>query len=414
MSHAAVAIPGLDRIGGAERQAMVLAKGLRRRGWRVSMVALSGTGGAAAAELRDSGVGFTSLEMRKGLADPRGWLRFNRWLWRERPDVVHAHLPHAAWLARWSRLAAPVPVVVDTLHSSWTGRIGRRIGYECSRWLPDHVTAVSRATAASHLAAGMAREEDLSVVGNGVDVETWRPDAQVRSATRRALGLEDEFLWIVVGRLEAVKDHATLLRAFSRLQDDCAPKPLWNGHHSPRSDAAREPAAAQLLILGAGPLEAELVQLAAQLGLERRVHFFGFEANVRRWMQAADGFVLSSRYEGLPMVLLEAGACGLPAVATDVVGTREVIADGENGWLAPAGDAQALAGAMARLTQIPAEERRAMGERARRRVVGQFSLETVLDRWERLYEDLLRRKSGEWRIRLTARETLNRQSAASA
>ena len=72
VSHAAIVIPGLDRIGGAERQAMLLAKGLRRRGWRVSMVALSGAGGKAASELRDCGVAFTSLEMRKGLARPQG------------------------------------------------------------------------------------------------------------------------------------------------------------------------------------------------------------------------------------------------------------------------------------------------------------------------------------------------------
>jgi glycosyltransferase involved in cell wall biosynthesis len=414
MSHAAVAIPGLDRMGGAERQAMVLAKGLCRRGWRVSMVALSGTGGAAATELRDSGVAFISLEMRKGLADPRGWLRFHRWLWREQPDVVHAHLPHAAWLARWSRLIAPVPVVIDTLHSSYTGKKGRRIGYGCSRWLPDHVTAVSGATAASHLAAGMAREEDLSVLSNGIDVATWRPDVQVRSATRRALGLGDEFLWIAVGRLEAVKDYQTLLRAFSRLQGYCASKPLKTGYSFPETAAPCAPATARLLMLGAGPLQAELVELTAQLGLEQRVHFFGFEPNVRRWMQAADGFVLSSRYEGLPMVLLEAGACGLPTVATDVAGTREVIVDGENGCLAPAGNPHALASAMAWLMHVPIEERRAMGECARRRVVEQFGLETVLDRWERLYEDLLRRKSGEWPIRPAARESLSRRSAASA
>ena len=136
MSHAAIAIPGLDRIGGAERQAMLLAKGLRRRGWRVSVVALSGSGGAAATELRDAGVAFMSLEMRKGLADPRGWIRFNRWLWRERPDVLHAHLPHAAWLARWSRLAAPVPVVIDTLHSSHTGELGRVSATAAAAGLP--------------------------------------------------------------------------------------------------------------------------------------------------------------------------------------------------------------------------------------------------------------------------------------
>jgi glycosyltransferase involved in cell wall biosynthesis len=391
MSHAAISIPGLDRIGGAERQAMILAKGLRRRGWQVSMVALSGSGGAAATELRDHGVTFTSLEMRKGLADPRGWIRFHRWLMRELPDVLHAHLPHATWLCRWSRVAAPVPVVIDTLHSSSTGKSGRRIGYAFSRWLPDHVTAVSQATAASHLAAGMVHEERLSILGNGIHVAAWEANAQARSATRQLLGFRDEFLWIAAGRLEKVKDYPTLLRAF-----------------------ARAPQTARLLVLGAGPLHAELIALATQLGLEQRVRFLGFEPNVERWMQAADGFVLSSRYEGLPMVLLEAGACGVPAVATDVPGTREVLIDGVNGLLAKAADPCSLGEAMTRLMSMPAQERFAMGERARRRVIAEFSLETVLDRWEDLYEELLDRKNVNWRKRLTAREILNRRSAASA
>jgi len=391
MSHAAIAIPGLDRIGGTERQAMLLAKGLRRRGWHVSVVALSGSGGAAAAELRDCGVAYTSLEMRKGLADPRGWIRFHRWLWREEPDVLHAHLPHAAWLCRWSRLAAPVPVVIDTLHSSCTGKSGRHIGYACSRWLPNHVTAVSRATAVSHLAAGMVRAEQLSILANGIEVEAWEPNVNARREARRLLGLTDEFLWLAVGRLETVKDYPTLLRAL-----------------------AYAPEKARLLILGTGPLEAELVGLAKKLGLERRVCLLGFEPNVMRWMQAADGFVLSSRYEGLPMVLLEAGACGVPAVATDVPGTREVVVDGVNGWLARAGDSQSLCQAMAGLMRMPLEERYVMGECARRRVIEDFGMETVLNRWERLYEALLDRKSVKWRMRLVAREILSRHSAASA
>jgi len=391
MSHAAIAIPGLDRIGGAERQAMLLAKGLRRRGWRLSVVTLSGSGGAAAAELRDCGVAFTSLEMRKGLADPRGWIRFQRWLWREQPDVLHAHLPHAAWLCRWSRLAAPVPVVIDTLHSSSTGKSGRHFGYACSRWLPDHVTAVSRATAASHLAAGMVREDQLSILANGIEVDAWQPDMNARREARRMLGLTDEFLWLAVGRLEAVKDYPTLLRAL-----------------------AYAPEKARLLILGTGPLEMELTALARKLGLERRVCLLGFEPNVQRWMQAADGFVLSSRYEGLPMVLLEAGACAVPAVATDVPGTCEVIIDGVNGRLARAGDPRSLCETMAGLMRMPLDERYAMGESARRRVIEDFGMESVLNRWERLYEALLERKIVQWRMRLAAREIFSRRSAASA
>ena len=395
MSHAAIAIPGLDRIGGAEQQAMMLAKGLRRRGWRVSVVALSGTGGAAAAELADAGVAFHSLEMRKGLADPRGWLRFHRWLRHRQPDVVHAHLPHAAWLARWSRLAAPVPIVVDTLHSSATGKMGRHFGYACSRWLPDHVTAVSQATAASHAAAGMVDPSRLSVLGNGIDVNRWQPNARARLEARQELGIKNSFLWLAVGRLEAVKDYPTLLNALAR---------------APQTAKLT----AQLLVLGAGPLQVELDNMAAGLGLGQRVYFAGFYPNVARWMQAADGFVLSSRYEGLPMVLLEAGACGLPAVATDVPGTREVLVDGETGWLVPAGDPERLAVAMSRLMHHPLNERRAIGERARQHVVEHFSLEAVLDRWERLYADLLERKNPKRRSDRTEWESLRRRSAHTA
>jgi glycosyltransferase involved in cell wall biosynthesis len=366
LSHVALVSPGLDRIAGAERQVILLAKGLRRRGWRVTVVALSGNGGDAAAELTAAGAGVLTLQMRKGLADPRGWIRFNHWLRRESPDVVHAHLPHAAWLVRWSRLAAPVRVVVDTLHSCSTGTLGRRLGYRWSGWLADRVTAVSHAAAAAHRSAAMVGESKLIVLPNGVDGDAWRPDASVRTALRRELGLDEEFLWLAAGRLEPVKDYPALLGAMVKV-----PEP------------------ALLLIAGSGPLQSELLRLSAQLGLGRRVRFLGFETDLRRWMQAADGFVLSSRWEGLPMGLLEAAACALPAVATDVPGTPEVIAEGQTGWLTPAGDSTALGESMTRMMRTPPEERCAMGERARQLVIERFSLEAILDRWEALYGDLL-------------------------
>jgi glycosyltransferase involved in cell wall biosynthesis len=154
--------------------------------------------------------------------------------------------------------------------------------------------------------------------------------------------------------------------------------------------------------------------MAAGLDLGQRVRFPGFEPNVARWMQAADGIVLSSRYEGLPMALLEAGACGLPAVATDVPGTREVIVDGDTGWLTPAGDPERLATTMRWLMHTPPKLRRSMGMRARQRVVERYSLEAALDRWERLYADLLERKNAARRHRLPSWEILRRRSAHSA
>ncbi len=132
MSLVALMIPTIDRIGGAERQVLALAKGLRRRGWNVTVLALAGTGGETAATLEHDGIGFLSLEMRKGLADPRGWLRLHAWLRRHNPDILHAHLPHAAWMARVSGRLAGTPIVVDTNSQCVNRRLAAQI------WLQAH------------------------------------------------------------------------------------------------------------------------------------------------------------------------------------------------------------------------------------------------------------------------------------
>ena len=189
---------------------------------------------------------------------------------------------------------------------------------------------------------------------------------QLAKRRARSWDVGAEFVWLAVGRLEPVKDYPTLLAAMVQV-----PEP------------------SRLLIAGAGHLKDELIRLAANLGIEERVRFLGFEPDIARLMQAADGFVLSSLWEGLPMGLLEAGACSLPAVATRAPGTPEVIVDAETGWLTPVGDSFALGEAMSRVVSLPFEERLAMGERARQHVMERFSLDAVLDRWEALFDRLL-------------------------
>lgn len=368
MSHVALIIPGLDRVGGAERQVILLAIGLVKRGWRVTVVALSGGGGDAVAELHAAEAGFMSLGMRKGLADPHGWLRFHRWLKVEAPEVVHAHLPHATWMARCSRLGSPMRVLVDTLHSSSTGTPGRHLGYRLSRWLPDRVTAVSPAVADAHALAHLVAKHKLTVLPNGIDLRAWRPDPIVRDSMRSRLGLTDKFLWFAAGRLEPVKDYPTLLRAFAAV-----------------------PVRSFLFIAGAGPTENELRQLSNNLGIGHRVRWLGFESDVRSFMQAADGFVLASLWEGLPVALLEAAACALPAVATCVPGTSEIVIHRQTGLLSPPANAHALQNAMTTMMNTSPEERSKMGACARQRIFDLFSLETVLDRWEALYLELLTR-----------------------
>jgi glycosyltransferase involved in cell wall biosynthesis len=364
LNHLALLIPGLEQMGGAERQLLLLAHGFRRRNVRVSIVALTGTAGDCGTELAQAGIGFYSLQMRKGVADPRGWLRLDGWLRRERPDVLHAHLSHATWMARWSRLLHPHLAVVDTLHSSWTGKLSRRIGYRLSDWLAVTVTAVSVPVAEAHSAAGLVNPLKLSVVPNGVDTVVLRPDAYVRAAVRQELGVGSEFLWLAAGRLVAVKDYPTLLEAMEQLPED-----------------------ARLVVAGDGPLAAMLHTLSDRLKLGERVRFLGFVPDVGRLFQAADAVVLSSLWEGMPLTLLEAGAYALPAVATRVPGLSQMLVPGETGLLAEAGNPAALAATMSRLMRTAANERLRMGRRARLKVERIYSLEAVLDRWERVYAE---------------------------
>jgi glycosyltransferase involved in cell wall biosynthesis len=267
-----------------------------------------------------------------------------------------------------SETGFPERVFIDTLHTSSTGGVARQLGYRCSDWLAESVTAVSQSVADAHLAAGMVDRYKLSVVPNGVDVEDFRPDEGTRAAIRQELGLSDEFLWLAAGRLEAVKDYPTLLHAFVNV-----------------------PAHARLVIAGAGSQLSELCRLTASLGPERRVRFLGFQPDIKPWMRAADGYVLSSRWEGLPVGLMEAGACALPSVATDVPGSREVIVRGRTGSLAPSVSSVALARTMTAMVRSSPHERRTMGNLARLHVTQRFSLEAMLDRWEKHYRRLLAR-----------------------
>ena len=366
MRHVAFLIPTIDRIGGAEQQVISLAKGLMLRNWKVSVIALSGTGGDAAQKLGSMGIDFLSLSMRKGLADPRGWIRLHLWIKRNQPDLVHAHLPHAILLARWSRIYSPVRVLVNTIHSPATGGLARQIGFRISSALPDVVTAVSRSAAKPWVASGMVRDEKLAVIRNGVDLNHWKRHDNVRTAMRRELQLSDEFLWLSVGRLDPVKEHSTLLRAFSLLPD-----------HT------------RLIIAGTGPQQMKLTSLANELGLGRRVRFLGFEPEIVRWLCAADGFVLCSRWEGLPIALLEACACELPSVVTHIAGVREVLPDSFRFAPVPVGDSHSLAAAMRTIIRMSPFERRQLGQGLRKTIAERFSLDNVLDQWESLYSEAL-------------------------
>lgn len=353
-------IPTLDQIGGAERQVLLLAKTFAARGWQVTVIALSGHGGEAAEELRAAGVEFYSLHMRKAWIDPLGWIRYLAWHTVNKPDIAHAHLPHAVFFARFARLVAPIPVLIETIHTIHTGTQLRRFLLRLTRPLPSHITCVARSVADAYTNVRLLPKDRMTILPNAID-------SRSQASSRRKPDLSpNPFLWIAVGRLSPVKDYPTLLRAFALL-----------------------PGQPRLTIAGSGPDRASLAELAATLGIDDRVHFAGFVANVWPLLAASDGFVLSSLWEGLPLSILEACAAELPVVATQTEGAREALDSCSSGWLVPVGDPAALADSMAAVMALTPSERHQIGVRNRKAALEHYSLPEVANRWAELYSSLL-------------------------
>jgi glycosyltransferase involved in cell wall biosynthesis len=316
-------------MGGADKQILTAAQQMRAAGHELLIVSLT-TLGPMGLEARSLGIRTESLKMSRGVPDPRGLLRLIRLVRSWKPDLVHSHMVHANLMARVLRLFAPVPALVSTIHNIHEGGAHLMAGYRFSNRLVDHMTIVSDAAAERFIRERIVPRHLLRVVPNGVDVDLFRSVAPgSRESLCRELELSDRFVWLAVGRFEVAKDYPTMLRAFARV-------------------VAREPRSL-LLLVGRGSLQEATEAIARELGIQASVRFAGVRHDIPEVMTAADGYVMSSEWEGMPMVLLEAAAAGLPIVATRVGGNSEVVRDRASGFLVPPSDPDALAGAMLRL-----------------------------------------------------------------
>lgn len=351
-------------MGGAEREVCHLAEEFRRRGWRVTVITMLPLT-SPIADLARLGIATFSLGMRLGVPDPRGLIRLARLLRRLRPDVVHAHMVHANLLARLSRLVAPLPFVISTIHNENEGAQWRYVAYRLTNRLSDLTTAVSRVAQLEATRRWAAPKGSILLVPNGLSMAPYARDDAARDRTRALLDLGDRFMWLAVGRLAEAKGYGDMVAAFAM--------------------AVRDHPDARLLIAGVGSLEQEIRAETRRLGIEASVRLLGLRSDVPALMQAADGFVMTSRWEGLPMVLLEAGASGLPVVATDVGGSRDAVLDEVSGYLTPVAEPAKTARAMGRVMAMPEGDRRAMGSAGRRHVSATFDIGAVAATWEGLY-----------------------------
>lgn len=356
-------ITGLD-YAGAENQVVQLCRALRAKSYTVQLISMVEPT-AYLDELQEMGVEVHSLHMQKGVADPRAIFRFKKRLRAFRPDIIHSHMVHANLLARLTRLFVHMPLLICTAHSINEGGRLRNLLYRITDPFCDLMTNVSQEAVNRYIEIKAVPKHKIIFMPNGINMDRFIRSEQAGHLLRQELGLQGRFIWLAVGRLAPEKDYESMLRAFALV-------------HPVFPDST-------LLIAGIGPERSSLEQLSQTLELDDSVRFLGIRSDVSSLMSAADAYLMSSKWEGLPMVLLEASASGLPIVATDVGGNKEVVHDGLNGYLAGASDPEHLAGCMQRLMEKPGAVRAEMGSAGREYVNRKFNINTIVERWESLY-----------------------------
>jgi len=368
-------------LGGAQRLALETCASLRDRGWDVELWTGPQTGaeGSLHEEARNRRLPLRLVPhlVREisVLADAQayGWLR--RELRRERFDILHTHSSKAGILGRLAGADAGVPIRVHSVHG-WamtpeTSGAARLLYTALERYAARRTTrlvAVSDWVRQTGLAAGIGRPQQYRVIRGGI-VFPGATDVATRSRRRRELGLpEDAVVLGTLGRLDPAKDPLGALEgALPLIRDD------------PRL---------HLVFIGDGRLRARMERARERSGLGSRVMLAGLRHDGSHFLPALDVFFLSSRWEGFPLVVIEAMAAGLPVVSFDVAGVREAVEDGRTGYLVPPGDRATWTRRLGELAR-DASRRRIFGDRGRESARARFSLETMMEETEGFYRALL-------------------------
>lgn len=360
-------------IGGPTRQALLLTHRLRHSH---PTVLAAGQAPPSEGELTDTAVPVHRIPLVRPLSprqDAASIARTRRLIRELRPRILHTHMAKAGAVGRLAALSIPGvrPRTVHTFHGhvleGYFSPAVERSFIAAERALArrtDVLIAVSPEVRDSLLDLGVGEPSRYRVVPLGFELDEHLAVRGPSHVLRERLRLDENTpLLGIVGRLAPIKDHRTLLRAMPDIPS------------------------AHLAILGDGQERGPLSALARELGVADRVHFTGWWHDVPGAMADLDVVVLTSRNEGTPVSLIEAGACARPVVATRVGGVEHVVEDGSSGLLVPAGEPAAVARAVNTLLASPAT-RSEMGSRGRRLVRDRFSADRLMSDITAIYDEL--------------------------
>lgn len=368
-------------VGGAQETVILIADMLDKSRWMVDVLCGPQTGseGSLIENARERGVSLTIEPMLVREVNPvkdlLALVCLTRFIRRGRYTIVHTNSSKAGVLGRWAAYLAGVPIIVHTVHG-WGHHDYQQ---PLVRWyyilleratqrITDRLIVVSPRNTEKGLADGIATPEKYVTIRSGIELERFRQPTRPRQAVRAELGIPLD---------------APVVGTVTRLSSQKAPLDFVTA----AAQVAVQRPDARFVVVGDGPLRVEVEAQVVALGLTECVHLTGLQDDVPDLLHSFDIFALTSLWEGLPRVLPQAMAAGLPIVATAVDGNAEAVTDGANGFLTPPGDPHAMAAALLRLLEDPALARQ-MGEAGQARAE-EFSAHKMVSDIAVLYETLL-------------------------
>ena len=355
-------------VGGAEQALVNLATGLNRERFSPVVYSLQGRPqkGRLVRRLEEAEIPVRFLDVRSYWQCFSAVSRLAEYFRQQQPRVVQSFLFHANVVATLAARRAKVPRMVTGIRVADPSRWRQRV----ERWFTsraDKVVCVSQGVADYCRERSGFPADKLVVISNGVDLLRFE---SVPPANLTELGVTaGRRVILYVGRLDKQK-------GLDWLHQKVMPRVL------------RELPEHDLLLVGDGPQRGGLELLTVQQRLSSRVHFAGWQSNVASILAASDLLILASRWEGMPNVVLEAMAAGMPVVATQAEGVQELLGAEATEQLCPHEDATGFAERIVRLAQDPALAAE-LGARNRARAATEFSLTAMVSRYAALYESLV-------------------------
>ncbi|MDD5454220.1 MAG: glycosyltransferase [Candidatus Ratteibacteria bacterium] len=355
-------------VGGAENSLYQLVTHLNPQKFSPVVCSLDGKG-KIAEKLRDRGIEVACLGA-KSKFDITVFLKLIKFLKRQRPQILHTYLFHANFLGRIAGWICNVPIIISSVRVMEKEKAHHLYLDMFTQWMVDKEICVSKEVEKFMIKSAHISPSKLTTIYNGINTSDFLSlNDEGKNKKKGELSISG-FNPVIgtIARLTTQKGIRYLLEAFRIILKDfpnCC-----------------------LLIVGQGPRERELKTLSGELGISSNVKFLGFREDAAEIIDLMDVFVLPSLWEGMPNVVLEAYALGKPVVATGVGGTREIIKDGETGFLISSCDWKHLAQYVKLLIENP-QMRGEFGARGREFVNNNFSLDKMIKDTETLYEELI-------------------------